>query len=121
MLKILKAYSIPDQLVNAISRNYENTKVKVISPNGETDLFNILVVVLQSDTLAPYLFVVVVDHALRMVIEGQEEELGFHLVKRRSTRIGPVVMALDFADDIFLISDEIEQAQKIKTAVFAVG
>ena len=78
---------------------YENTLAKVSSPDGET-----------GDTLAPYIFVFVVDYALRKAIEGEEEELGFHLVKRRSRGIGPdVVTDLDFADDIAFISEDIDQ------------
>ena len=42
MLKILRAYGIPEQLVNAIGQMYENTRAKVISPDGETDLFELL-------------------------------------------------------------------------------
>ena len=43
-----------------------------------------------------------------------EEALAFHLVKRRSRRIGPeVVTDLDFADDIALLSEEIHQAQDL--------
>ena len=48
------------------------------------------------------------DYALRMAINGNEETLGLHLVKRRGRRIGPeVVTDLDFADDISLLSKEI--------------
>ena len=80
---------------------YDNTMAKVISPESETDLFNILAGVVQGDTLAPYLFGVVVDYALSMAIESHEEELSFHLLKRRSRRIGPdIITDLDFADDI---------------------
>ena len=61
-----------------------------------------------------------------MAIEGKEEELGFHLVKRRSRRIGPeVVTDFDFADDIALLSEEINQAQelleRVETSVAKVG
>ena len=52
-MKILSAYGIPDQIVNAIAKFYENTKVRVLSPDGETDYFEILAGVLQGDTLAP--------------------------------------------------------------------
>ena len=82
MLKILKAYGIPEQIVNAIGGMYDNTRAKVITPDGEIDLFEIFAGVLQGDTLAPYLFVVVLDFALRMAIDGKEEELGFQLEKR---------------------------------------
>ena len=49
---------------------------------------------------------------MRTALRGKEEKLGFHLKKRQSRRIGPVcVTDLDFADDIALVSNEIEQAQ----------
>ena len=83
MLKFLSAYGVPTQLVDAIAMTYDNTQAKVISPYGETDLFQIHAGVLQGYTLAPYLFVIVLDYALRMAIVGQEETLGFHLQKRK--------------------------------------
>jgi hypothetical protein len=126
MLKILTAYGVPNQLVNAIAKTYENTRAKVISPDGETDLFQILAGVLQGDTLAPYLFVIVLDYALRKAIDGQEEPLGFHLEKRKTRRVGPVTATdFDFADDIALLSEEIDQAQillnRVETHVAKVG
>ena len=120
MMQILRAYGIPDQIVDAIEDMYQNTMAKVASPDGETDLFEILAGVLQGDTLAPYLFVIILDYALRSAIEGREEELGFHLIKRRSRRIGPeVVTDLDFADDIALLSEEMHQAQELLKGVEA--
>ncbi|XP_072036995.1 uncharacterized protein [Amphiura filiformis] len=47
MLKILHAYGIPELIVEAICQMYQNTKAKVISPDGETELFEILAGVLQ--------------------------------------------------------------------------
>ena len=114
MLRILHAYGIPGQIVDAVGDMYERTMAKVITPDGETDLFEILAGVLQGDTLAPYLFVIVLDFALRIAITGKEEDLGFHLEKRRSRRIGPVAVTdFDFADDIALLSEEIHQAQDL--------
>ena len=55
MMKILQAYDIPPNLISAITRMYENTRAKVISPDGETDFFEIKAGVLQGDTLTPYL------------------------------------------------------------------
>ena len=37
---------------------YKNTKVKVCSPGGDTDYFDIVAGVPQGDTLAPYLFII---------------------------------------------------------------
>ena len=36
-------------------------KVKVHSPNGDTDYFNIIAGVPQGDKLAPYLFIICLD------------------------------------------------------------
>ena len=126
MLKILQAYGIPTIIVDAIGSMYQNTKAKVTSPDGDTKLFDLLAGVLQGDTLAPYLFIIVLDYALRMAIEGKEEELGLHLVRRQSRRVGPVVVTdLDFADDIALLSNNIQQAQellqRVETSVAKVG
>ncbi|KAI8519977.1 hypothetical protein Bbelb_032340 [Branchiostoma belcheri] len=126
MLKILRAYGIPEQLVGAIASMYQGTKAKVITPDGETELFELYAGVLQGDTLAPYLFVIVLDYALRAAIEGREEELGLHIEKRRSRRVGPkVVTDLDFADDIALLSEAIQQAQvllgRVESSVGEVG
>lgn len=51
MLRILKAYGIPDELVNTIVNMYENTQAHVLSPDG----FEITEKVLQGNTLALYL------------------------------------------------------------------
>ena len=58
ILCILKAYGIPDELMNTIVKMYENTQAHVLSPNGETDGFEITVEVLQGNTLALYLFTI---------------------------------------------------------------
>ena len=120
MMRILKAYGVPEALVNVISQLYENTQAKDITPDGDTDLFNILAGVLQGDTLAPYLFAIVLDYVMRQAINGRESELGFELVSRRGRRQPPIyVTDLDFADDIALLCEEIEQAQKLLNSVEA--
>ena len=114
MMEILKAYDIPEKLLTAIKLMYSNTKARVLSPDGETELFEIVAGVLQGDTLAPYLFAIVLDYAMRKALEGKEEELGFKLERRRSRRHPPVTITdIDFADDIALIAEEIEQAQEM--------
>ena len=44
---------------------YRNTKVKLRSPDGDTDYFDIVVGVLQGYTLAPYLFIICLDYMLK--------------------------------------------------------
>ena len=41
MMRILKAYGIPPNLLQAIEMMYTNTKAKVFSPDGETEMFDI--------------------------------------------------------------------------------
>ncbi len=126
MIKILTAYGIPDTIVKAIDDTYHNTKAKVITPDGDTDEFRIFGGVLQGDTLAPYLFIIVLDYCLRTAIEGREEQLGFTINPRRSRRVGPLMITdLDFADDIALVSDTVLKAQelleRVESAALRVG
>ena len=76
MCRILRAYGIPDLIVKAIEDTYQNTKAKVITSDGDTDEFDISGGVLQGDTLAPYLFIIVLDHCMRSAINGRDEQLG---------------------------------------------
>jgi hypothetical protein len=41
MMRILKAYGIPDVIVHAIEDTYHDTKAKVTTPDGETEEFDI--------------------------------------------------------------------------------
>ena len=106
------------KVVKAISATYSKTRAKDCSPDGETEYFEILAGVRQGDMLAPFLLIVVLDHALKLAISGREEELGFMLVPRRSHRVRPVMITdLDFADDIALISDTAKNARDLLLAV----
>ena len=125
-MKILEAYGIPTNIVKAIKDMYTNTRAKVVSPDGETELFEIKAGVLQRDTVAPYLFIIALDYALQIAVEGREEELGFQLNVRRSRRVGPeAITDLDVADDMVLLSGEIDQAQellnRVESAAASVG
>ena len=118
MIKILKAYGIPEKMVDAIAILYNNTRAKILSPDGETEYFEIIAGVLQGDTLAPYLFAIVLDYAMMMALNGNEERLGFQLTRRRSRRTPPTIVTdMDFADDIALISHNIQQAQELLSRV----
>ena len=52
---------------------YRNKKVKVYSPDGDTDSFDIIAGVLQRETLAPYLFIICPDKVLQMSIDLMKE------------------------------------------------
>ena len=118
MMKILKAYGVPPNLLRAIGAIYSGTKARIVTPDGNTEDFDILAGVLQGDTLAPFLFIIALDYALRKAINGREHELGFTITPRKSRRVPAVFLTdLDYADDIGLISDHVRQAQELLTAV----
>ena len=118
MFKILKAYGIPPRVLNAIKAMYTGTRAKVVTEHGDSDEVEITAGVLHGDTLAPFLFVITLDYALRKAINGKGADLGFTLSPRKSRRHPAKALAdLDFADDIVLLSDDITRAQALLTLV----
>ena len=80
MMTILKAYDIPTRLLAAIYTLYKNTMARVLTPDGETNLFEIRAGVLQGDTLAPYHLVIVLDYVMRQTYQN----LDFNYEKDRA-------------------------------------
>ena len=93
--------------MTAISIMYGYMSAKVITPDGETEIFSILVRVLQGDTLAPYIFIIVIDYIMRKALTGRKENLDFQLNKKQSRRVPIIVTDIDFTYDIVLVSDGI--------------
>ena len=85
MEQMLLAYGLPKETVAAIMMQYKNTKVKVLSPDGDTDHFDTVAGVQHRDTLAPYLFIICLDYVLRTSIDIMKDN-SFKLVKERSRR-----------------------------------
>ena len=113
MIKILTAYEIPQRIVQAVNVMYCSTGAKIISLDRHTEQFMILAGVLQVDTLAPYLSIMLLDYALQHTIAGRQKELGFTITPRLSHRVHPMMLTdLHFADNIALISDGMVQAQE---------
>ena len=113
MEQILLAYGLPKETVAAITILYINTKVKVGSPDGDTEYFDIVVGVLQGDTLAPYLFIICLDYVLRTSIDKIREN-GFELTKKRSRRHpAKTITDADYADDIAILANTPNQAETL--------
>ena len=90
---------------------YRNTKVKVRSPDGDTDYFDIVAGVLQGDTLAPYLFIICLAYMLRTSIDKIQEN-SFKLTKERNRRYpAKTITNADYADDIALLANAPAQAE----------
>ena len=74
MEQILQAYGLPEETVAAIMILYRNTKVKVRSPDGDTEYFDIVAGVLQGDTLAPDFFIICLDYVIKRLRADKEKK-----------------------------------------------
>ena len=72
LMKILRAYGIPEAIVRLIDGIYTGTKAKVVTADGITEILDILAGVLQRDTLAPYLFIIVIDYIMTVTIDDDD-------------------------------------------------
>ena len=116
MLKIIVAFGILSEIVNAIRVMYENTSALLVTSKGNTDIFQVDNGVLQGDLLASFLFIICLDYTLSKIFSPD----GLTLKRKGSRRIPPEKLAeLAFADDIALMEDTINKAEslhKIETA-----
>ena len=111
--QIILAYGVPKETVAAITILYRNTKVKVRSPDGDTEYFNIVAEVLQGDTLAPYLFIICLDYALRTSIDKIKEN-SFELIKKRSRRYpAKIITDANYVDNIAILANKPNQAETL--------
>ena len=105
MEQILLAYGLPKETVTAITILYRNTKVKVPSPDGDTEYFDIVAGVLQGDMLAPYLFIICLDYLLRTSIDKIKEN-GFKLTKKKSRRYpAKTITDANYADGLAILAN----------------
>ena len=87
--------------------------MKVGSPDGDTEYFDIVEGVQQGDTLASYLFIICLDHVLRTSIDKIREK-GFELTKKRSRRyLAKTITDTDCADDIAILANTPNQAEAL--------
>ena len=93
---------VPQKLIDAVFSVYNNHTIRVATADGLTEPFHPTAGVLQGDTLAPYLFVIVLNAVLRL---SRNLYLGFKLFPPAGSSL-PVVTIneLAFADDIALLS-----------------
>ena len=113
MEQFLLAYGLPEETVVGIMMLYRNTKVKVRSPDGDTDYFDIVASVLQGDTLAPYLFIICLDYVLGTSVDKIKEN-ALKLTKERSRRYpAKTITNAEYADDIALLANAPAQAETL--------
>ena len=122
MEKILLAYGLPKETIVAIMMLYKNMKVKVHSPERDTDYLDIIAGLLQGDTLAPYLFMICLDYELRMFIDIMKDN-GFKLSKKKIPRTNNY--GQNYADDIVFLANIPTQVEtllhSLERAVVCIG
>lgn len=118
MFRILEAYGIPSSIVDAIKLIYENSSAQVLTPDGETSFFDITSGIFQGDTLAPFLFIVVLDYTLKQAFNVSESNTGVVIQPRRSRRIPEIrIRDLAYADDIALLNTSLQLAENLLQCV----
>ena len=125
MEQILLAYDLLKETVAAITILYRNSKVKVRSPDGDTEYFDIIAGELQGNTLAPYLIIICLDYVLRTSIDKIKEN-SFELTKKRSRRYpAKTITDADYADDIAILANTHNQSEtllrSLKQAAVGIG
>ena len=117
MLHILRNYGFPEETVQAIAIMYNNPTSFVQSADGPTKEFVTTAGILQGDTLAPYLFVIVVDYILRQSVDTIKEK-GIIIKPGKSNRDRLKYLTdLDYADDIALTGTLLKDAQDLLTSL----
>ena len=117
MFEILGLYGIPTETIEAIKVLYTNTRSSIITPDGETESFDILSGILQGDTLAPFLFIIVIDYIMRISVDTMKENGLLYQPRRSSRHPDLFITDADFADDIALLSDSLTNAQALLSAL----
>jgi len=100
---------VPEEIVEAIACIYTNSCSRVKTGGELSDEFPVSTGVLQGDTLAPFLFIVVLDYCLRKVPPLH----GFTVSEQPHT----ILHDLDFADDIALLDNNVDNARDHLNAV----
>jgi exonuclease III len=109
---VLRAFNVPEQLVAAVMALYRDSKAAVVTPDGLTEVFCTTSGVLQGDSLAPFLFVLLLDWVLRTGLPSNNN--GFQLCRRSSSRHPEKRLALlAYADDLVLLANSGDDAQRL--------
>ena len=109
LFAILRHYGIPEHIVAAVESIYDESFSCVRNKGELSEFFKVLCGVLQSDVLAPYLFIIVLDYILKRA----EKNHGILTHPRRSTRVPEKILNdLDFADDIANLASSVPAVQQ---------
>ena len=93
---------------------YRNTKIRVRSLDGDTDLFYIIAGVLQGDILASYLFIICLYYVLRTSIDLIKENGFTFFLNARSRRYpAKTITDANYVDEIALLANTLAKAESL--------
>ena len=78
MFNVLLAYGILSQIIEGIKGLYLDTMAQVVTKDGNTNFFPIIAGVQQCETLAPYLFIIILDYVMRIAL-AKDDNFGITL------------------------------------------
>ena len=105
---VLSKYGVSELLIANVMQFYIGTSAVVATAHGNTESFLTTSGVLQGGTLAPFLFITLLDYVLRETLLDNID--GFTITSRRSSRYPAVrIGAFMYADDIAITCDTIDQ------------
>ena len=113
----LQAFNVPHNLIDAVLSMYRDHKGYVRTRDGDTEKYLIEAGVLQGDTLAPYLFVIVLNEIMKKTMENMHHSVILECFTQKASSRHffetICVTDLDFADDIVLINNNPVDAQNM--------
>jgi Reverse transcriptase (RNA-dependent DNA polymerase) len=126
----LLCWGISERYIDAILRCYNGHKVQIALADGSLTMFELLRGILQGDTLAPYLFVLLLDAVLFVAIDPTLGiPIRYNALRTRKAGLrqlhSDTITDFDYADDIALCCESVVNAQtqlrNIEAAALKVG
>ena len=109
---VLSKYGVSELLIANVVQFCIGTSAVVATAHRNTIKFSTTSGVLQGDTLAPFLFITLLDYVLCETLLDNID--GFTITPRRISRYPAVqIGALVYADDIAITCDTIDQAENV--------
>ena len=120
---ILSQYNVPNCLISDIIQMYSDTSACVSTELGPTEWFKTTAGVFQGDALSPYIFIVLLDYALKMTLQ---DDVSFAARKRNGSRHPAIyIVVFAFADDICLLAESIDGVEcslhRLETSATEIG
>ena len=106
---ILSQYNVPNCLISNIIQKDSDTSACISTELGPTEWLKTTSGVLQGDTLSPYLFIVLLNYALKKKLQA---DVGFVVRKRNGSRHPAIYIGvLTYADYICLLAESIDDVE----------